>query len=104
MELIDMETECCEDKCCSAGKESCCCECSCSESNDLSKMIMQLANEAWGELMKEKMKAAYDKAVGDKMNKAAQVGVEASMAFWSGKMKEKASFAEFEEKLKKAML
>ena len=99
-----MENECSEDKCCSTGKESCCCESSCGESNNVSKIVLQLANEAWGELMKDKMKAAYEKETGDKMSKAAQVGVEASIAFWSGKMKERASFAEFEEKLRKAMM
>ena len=99
-----MGNECCEENCCSSGKESCGCECSCGEKNNVSKMILKLANDAWSELMKEKMKAAYEKETGDKMSKAAHVGVEASIAFWSGKMKEHASFAEFEEKLRKAMM
>ena len=64
---------------------------------------MQLANNAWEELMKEKMKAAYEKAIGERMNKVAQVGIEASIAYWSNKMKEKSSWDEFEEKLRKAM-
>ena len=67
-------------------------------------MIMGLANEAWTELMKEKMKHAYEKATGDKMNKIAQVGVDACLAYWNNEMKDKAAFAEFEEKLKKAMM
>ena len=69
-----------------------------------SAMIMGLANEAWGELMKEKMKASYEKAMGDKMNKTAAIGVEMCMAFWGNKMKEGAAIAEFEEKLRKAMM
>ena len=39
-----------------------------------------------------------------KMDRMAQVGVEACIAYWNNQMKDKASFAEFEEKLKKAMM
>ena len=102
-----MHEECCEESC----KSSCGCgscsstekEC-CEENMSHSKMMMDLANEAWSELMKEKMKAAYEKAMGDKMSKMAAVGVEACMAYWNHKMKSEASCAEFEEKLKKAMM
>ena len=100
--------ECCEEsKCCSG--ESSCCESSCNDScceSEMSKgkMILGLANEAWSELMKEKMKAAYEKTIGEKMNKAAHVGVEACIAYWAQKMKSEAAWAEFEEKLSKAMM
>ena len=96
-----MGCECGEESCCTAKSAECCCE---EESKSMGKMMMDLANEAWSELMKEKMKASYEKAVGDKMNKAAQVSVEACMAYWNNKMKEQASCAEFEEKLKRAMM
>ena len=93
-----MGNECCDEKCCSES-----CQCSCEETNDISKEIMQLADKAWEELMKEKMKAAYEKAIGERMNKVAQVGIEASIAYWGSKMKAQSSWAEFEEKLRKAM-
>ena len=96
-----MGHECGEESCCAAKSAECCCE---EESKSMGKMMMDLANEAWSELMKEKMKAAYEKAVGDKMNKSSQASVEACMAYWNNKMKEQASCAEFEEKLKRAMM
>ena len=66
-------------------------------------MIIGLANAAWTELIKEKMKKAYEKSMGAKMDKIAALGVEANMEFWMGKMQEKAKWAEFEEKINKAM-
>ena len=98
----------CEEKCCSAEGKSCCCSekgCDCGgEHSEHATMIMQLANEAWTELLKEKMKSAFEKALGDKLNKVAQVGVEASTGYWQNKMKVGIACAEFEEKLKKAMM
>lgn len=99
--------ECCEESCntscncasCGCSENSCC-----DEESSKGKMFMDMANDAWSELMKEKMKSAYEKAMGDKMNKAAAVSVEACMAYWGQKMKNEASFAEFEEKLKRAMM
>ena len=98
-----------DDKCCETGNE--CCEdskcgseCSCDSGSSKAGMIMGLANEAWTELMKEKMKKAYEKEIGAKMDSIAKIGVEACIAFWGNKMKDKASFDEFEEKLREAMM
>ena len=102
-----MGQECGEEKCCSEGKGECCCqkkECCESNSQDHGKMMMELANEAWSELMKEKMKTIYENAIGDKMNRVAQASVEACIAYWSNKMKEEHSWSEFEDKLRKAMI
>jgi len=105
-----MGEECGEDKCCDSGKECCCdsgkescCETECCEGQSKAKMMMYLANEAWSELLKDKMKAAYEKSIGDKMNKIAHISVEACIAYWGNKMKESSSWEEFEEKLKAAM-
>ena len=98
-----MEKECCDEtNCCSSDAQECCTE-SCGDEKSHSDMIMQLANEAWAELMKEKMKSAYEEAVGDRMNKVAKIGVEACMGYWQNKMRSEAASAEFEEKLAKAM-
>lgn len=99
--------ECCGESCGSGCGSDCSCggnESCCGEETSKSEMFMELANEAWAELMKEKMKAVYEKSMGDKMNKVAAVSVEACMAYWMQKMKSEASCAEFEEKLRKAMM
>ena len=70
---------------------------------DKGKMMMGLANEAWSELMMDKMKAAFEKAKGQKMDKVAHISVEACMAYWANKMKSKEAWAEFNEKLMQAM-
>ncbi|MBI1935580.1 hypothetical protein HYS31_04005 [Candidatus Woesearchaeota archaeon] len=100
-----MGEECCGDGCCESGKGSGCCEesCCCEESMSKGKYMMGLADRAWEELMKEKMKVAFEKAKGEKMERVAQMSVEACMAYWSNKMKEEGAWAEFEEKLRNAM-
>ena len=98
-----MGQECCESGCCEAKSEWCCQSC-CSEEKSMPEMMMRLANEAWEGLMREKMKAAYEKAIGDRMDKAAQVSVEACINYWNNKMSGKASMAEFEQKIGKAMM
>lgn len=96
--------KCIETSCCSSEKE-CCKKSCCDDGNmDKSKMMMNLANDAWEELMKEKIKTAYEKVIGDKMSKAAAVSAEACIAYWNSKMKEEAACAEFEDKLGKAMM
>ena len=100
-----MGEDCCDEKCCNDSGCGCNegCNC-CSEETSKTAYMLKLADEAWSELMKEKMKAALEKMIGDKMNKAAQVSAEASMAYWANKMKNEAALAEFEEKLRKAMM
>jgi hypothetical protein len=93
-----MREECCEGTC-ECTEEGC----SCDKERFQSAMVMGLANAAWAELMKEKMKKAYEKAIGAKMDKIAALGVEANLDYWKGKMQEKSKWADFDEKLKKAM-
>lgn len=72
-------SECCE-------SNGCCEETGCGgQEQDVASMLLHLADEAWAELMKEKMKAAFEKHTGDKMNKASAAAVEASIAYWSNK-------------------
>ena len=97
---------------CECGKEkgcsSCCSNESCcsykDEMEDKSKMMMDMANEAWHELMKDKIKSAYEKLIGEKMNKTAHVCAEMCIAYWGNKMKEEMTSAEFEDKIRKAMM
>ena len=100
-----MSKECCEGNNCCSAEESSKNKCECGgEHSEHAMKIMLLAHEAFGELLKDKMKSAFEKAMGDKISKMAQVGVEASTAYWQNKMKVGMACAEFEEKLKKSMM
>ena len=52
--------------------------------------LMEIADSAWGCLMKEKMKAHFEKVSGKHMDSVAAAAVEASLAHWNGVMKLKA--------------
>lgn len=92
----------CKDGACSTNKE--CGTNDCESKCEMSKMIFDLANDAWAELMKEKMKAHYEKAIGTRMDKVALVGVEGAIAYWEAQMSNKAKCAEFQDKLKKVFM
>ncbi|MBI5224021.1 hypothetical protein HY990_06395 [Candidatus Micrarchaeota archaeon] len=87
--------------CCDTGKSSCCgesscganeecgCEChGCECCGEMSKdkmmfiMMMDLADEAYMKLAKQKMMAVWDKKLGGDMQKSAEFFVEQSMAKW----------------------
>ncbi len=70
---------------------------------EMTDEMMELADEAWSCLMKEKMKACLEKMDGKKMDAIAQAAVEVSKAHWGGKMKMKADMREAMEKLRMAM-
>lgn len=63
-------------------KSECCGEDYC----EMSGQMVCLANEAWSELMKEKMKQAWDKERGSIMNGVADVVVKHSMDVWNARM------------------
>lgn len=93
------------------GKESGCCKSeadSCCESGDdymeKGDFLNELADEAWSELMTEKIKKVLEKAHGEKMNKTAQVIAEARHSFWVNKMKAKAEQEAWEEKVRQSMM
>lgn len=44
------------------------------------EIVMKIADHAWKDLMKEKMKAEFDKKIGDRMNKVVAATVDASVA------------------------
>ncbi|MFH1394454.1 MAG: hypothetical protein ABII71_03715 [Candidatus Micrarchaeota archaeon] len=73
------EDECCKDECCS---DDCCGE----KGHEMPVMMMHMAHAAWNELMVEKMKAAFEKKNGARMEKAAQVAADHSTAFWNARM------------------
>ena len=65
-----------------------------------------MAHAAWSELIVEKMKAAFEKKRGANMEKAAEVAVNHSVAFWNAKMAGKEmseeEHKEYEKKLMEA--
>lgn len=87
--------------------------CGCKETNydEMTGMMMALADHAWQELMVEKMKAAWEDARGANMTKMAVVSVEHSMIAWKKKMESKEMDCEpskedieaFKKKLHEAM-
>ncbi len=68
-----------------------------------SGMLLDLADEAWSELMKEKMKAECERLKGKQMDKAAAAAVQMAMAYWEAKMQKHAKMAEQQEKLRQAI-
>ncbi len=100
---------CCDEESCSSEKS--CCESSCEsgdscsdENKNPSGMMMKLAEDAWSELMKEKIKAVFEKETGSMMNKVAQATAEASIAYWTHKMEGEAKCHEHQEKIMKAFM
>lgn len=91
----------CEDNTCKPSDQNC-------EKPDsgceMTDMMMCLANDAWADLMKEKMKAELEKARGAKMNKVAAAAVQASITYWEHKMAGKMKCHEAKESMKQAFM
>ena len=52
------------------------------EEKDMMKMFLDLSNDAWMELMKQKIMKSYDNARGEHMDKMAEVARDHGMAAW----------------------
>jgi hypothetical protein len=90
----------CEDNSCGCGSE---CGDSCGSEDQMPKMMMAISNQAWAELLKDKMKKHLEAVQGKKLDAMAKVSVDACIAYWDGKMQQKDGFEDFAEKLKNAM-
>jgi hypothetical protein len=66
--------------------------------------LKELADEAWSELMKEKIKKILEKANGERMNKTAQLIADARYSYWMNKMKAKAEEDSWKEKISMSMM
>jgi hypothetical protein len=86
------------------GKSESDCESEPKSGCEMTDQMMVLANEAWAELVKEKMKKRFEEVSGEKMNKIALASVEASMAYWQHKMKGKQGCMEHTQKMQQAFL
>jgi hypothetical protein len=78
-------------------------ECECCEEQDMNSMLMDIGDEAWMELMKEKMKKHLEKTNGANMDKIAQIAVEIGTEMWKNKMMQEQKEKENEDKMMKAM-
>ena len=95
-----MGEDCCEGK---EGKDDCCKEGGC----EMSHHMMKLADHAWAELAKEKMKKLWQEQRGANMDKIAEASVKGSMSFWMKKMNgeefSKEDWDNFSKSLQEAM-
>ena len=71
---------------------------------EMTDMMLNLADEAWKQLMMEKMKAEFEKQRGEKMTRVAAASIEASIAKWEHKMSGKMKCQEAKDKLKAAFM
>jgi len=67
---------------------------------DMPEKLLCLADEAWYEVLKEKMKDDIRKSCGDQMEKIAKLVNETDKAKWECKMKAKSKCDEYKQNLK----
>lgn len=90
-------------------KEKCCCSCHSQKKEgecqsekgheEFSKFLFEIADCAWTEVLKEKIKEHILATQGDRMNELAKMVSEANSQRWKSKMEKKKSCNEFKEKL-----
>lgn len=83
-------------------EKSCCCPCHkevCHEEGEMSDWFMDVADEAWTEVLKDKIKDHILKNNDKRMNELAKIVSEANNERWKAKLNKKHSCAEFKMKL-----
>ena len=78
-------------------------DCGPSTGCEMTDRLMSLSQEAWEELVIEKMKEHFEKSMGAKLDAAAAAGVAASMECQKSMMLEKEKLREHKEKIRKAL-
>jgi hypothetical protein len=93
----------CEDTCHSHKTCSCCCHKNGNGHNhdecDMSDFLIELADCAWSEALKEKMKEYILSTQGDRMAELAKIVAEGNNQRWKHKMEKKQGCSDFKEKL-----
>ncbi len=89
-----MKSECCEtqEHCCST--QSCGCEC------PMPEKLLCLADQAWMELVKEKIKAEIDAKCGEELKKLAGVVAKANCEKWQSMIAGKQRCEEYRSEVK----
>jgi|SRR5580700_3667052 hypothetical protein len=102
---------CCSDEkhCGDSGssRNSCCCCCSChteqescdKEHSESKSYFLDIADEAWEEVLKDKIKEHILKTQNDRMTELAKVVSEGNNRRWKHRMEKKHSCQEFEEEI-----
>ncbi|MDO8660589.1 MAG: hypothetical protein Q7K43_01750 [Candidatus Woesearchaeota archaeon] len=89
-----------EDTC---GSPECEKECSGACDDGMTQAVLSVANEAWAEVLKEKMKKEYEKTMSAEMQALAEVGAKSFIGLMQGKTSAKADLkAHVDKMLKKA--
>jgi hypothetical protein len=70
---------------------------------DAIRHMEKLANQAWDELFKEKVKKHYEENIGKKMDENAEIVAERAIHIWKNKMANREAKKEYEHKLFAAM-
>lgn len=98
---------CSQGGCCSSNKGSCCschnCKCSCHQQGKYADELLQLADSAWMEVLKEKIKDEIRANAGDQINQLAKLVSSANHARWKDKMQSKKDHEDFECQLRNAL-
>ena len=66
---------------------------------DAIRHMEKLANQAWDELFKEKVKKHYEESIGKKIDKNAKIVAEQAIHTWRNKMANREAKKEYEHKL-----
>ena len=104
----------CQDSCCESHhhhhhhghcheENGCCCHDECDEHHHhgkFSRELLELADEAWMEVLKEEIVNEIRKTSGDHIKKMAKLVNETNHERWKELMAERKGLAEFEDKLK----
>ncbi len=70
---------------------------------DTIRYMEKLANQAWEELFKEKVKKYYEESIGKKMDINAKIVAERAIHLWKNKIATREAKKEYEHKLFTAM-
>lgn len=103
----------CHDSCCGSHQhhhhghcheDSCCGHCECGEHHHhhgkFSHELLELADEAWMDVLKEEIMGEIRRHSGEHIKKMAKLVAETNNERWKEMLAEKKDVAEFEEKLK----
>ena len=97
-----MSDSCCDqEKCGDSSGESECCETKADNCCNFAEHLLEIADEAWCELLKEKIKKEIQASCGEKLDQLAKLVAQANGQKWAHKMKGKALCEEYKNNLKK---
>lgn len=88
--------------CCSCQESQCSCPChesSCEEECGKEEFFLSVADEAWTEVLKDKIKEHILSTQDDRMTELAKIVAEANGARWRNKMEKKQGCMMFDEQL-----